>query len=103
MKLQDENIDITTTKHSVKGVKKKNIMEYGTFLKVCQCYEHLMSISTSSACAHYWAHHSLTTCPTINKFIFLNLRLVACEGNDKQEMKYKTCKGVVYDHELAQL
>jgi len=36
MKLQDESIDITTTKYSMEAVKKKkkNCLEYGTFLKV---------------------------------------------------------------------
>jgi hypothetical protein len=34
--LQDESIDITTTKYSMEAVKrkKKNPLEYGTFLKV---------------------------------------------------------------------
>jgi hypothetical protein len=38
MKLQDESIDITTTKYSMAGFKKKkkNCLEYGTFLKVNQ-------------------------------------------------------------------
>lgn len=35
VKLQDESIDITTTKYSMQAVKKKkkNLLEYGTFLK----------------------------------------------------------------------
>jgi hypothetical protein len=46
VKLRDESIDITTKKHTVKALKKKNPLEYGTFLKVCQSYEHLISNSS---------------------------------------------------------